>query len=260
MLVQDPTKIEQALNIKDQRFKEGKQYVSIALNLREPFQIEKKFREAIKKLNGKLDCLMLCHGVIKNESILDTNILEWDQMMNLNVRASFQLTSLAIPFLKLTKGCVTILSSNAGKTPIPGSIIFSTSMAMLNMLVETTALETAFFGIRVNAVAPGVTNTQARMKKDSIGFTEMQNRNFLIDASRDVPLQNQINQPAEVAKAMLWLSSNDASFITGEILTIDGGQSLTTNDYPDYLRSLYNSRSQGESLTGQLINKVTGKP
>ena len=131
---------------------------------------------------------------------------------------------------------------------------------MLNMLVETTALETAFFGIRVNAVAPGVTNTQARMKKDSIGFTEMQNRNFLIDASRDVPLQNQINQPAEVAKAMLWLSSNDASFITGEILTIDGGQSLTTNDYPDYLRSLYNSRSQGESLTGQLINKVTGKP
>ena len=92
--------------------------------------------------------------------------------MNLNVRASFQLVSLAVPFLKLSKGCITILSSNAGKAPQPGAIIYSTSMAMVNMLIETTALETAFFGIRVNGVAPGVTNTQARMKKDSIGLTE----------------------------------------------------------------------------------------
>ena len=99
-------------------------------------------------------------------------MLEWDQMMNLNVRASFQLISLAVPFLKLTKGTITALSSNASKAPQPGSLIYSTSMAMLNMLIETTALETAFYGIRVNAVAPGVTNTAARMKKDSLGLTE----------------------------------------------------------------------------------------
>jgi NAD(P)-dependent dehydrogenase (short-subunit alcohol dehydrogenase family) len=86
-------------------------------------------------------------------------MLEWDQMMNLNVRPSFQLISLAVPFLKITKGSITVLSSNAGETPQPGSIIFSTSMSMLNMLVKTTALETSYFGIRVNAVAPGVTNT-----------------------------------------------------------------------------------------------------
>jgi len=60
---------------------------------------------------------LLCHGQIKNESIFDTNMLEWDQMMNLNVRTSFQIISLAIPFLKLTKGSVTVLSSNAGKSP-----------------------------------------------------------------------------------------------------------------------------------------------
>lgn len=66
----------------------------------------------------------------------------------------------------------------------------------------------------------------------------------------DVPLEKQINQPSEVAKAMLWLSSSDASFITGEILTIDGGQSLTSNDYNDYLRMLANSRAQGEGMAG----------
>lgn len=92
--------------------------------------------------------------------------------MNLNVRASFQLTSLATPFLKITKGSVTVLSSSSGESPLPGSIIFSTSMSMVNMLVKTAALETAFHGIRVNAVAPGVTNTAARMKKDSLGLTD----------------------------------------------------------------------------------------
>lgn len=83
-----------------------------------------------------------------------------------------------------------MLSSTAGKSPQPGSIIFSTSMAMVNMLVESTALETSFFGIRVNAVAPGVTNTAARMKKESLGLTEAQNRTFLIESGMDIPLQN----------------------------------------------------------------------
>jgi NAD(P)-dependent dehydrogenase (short-subunit alcohol dehydrogenase family) len=80
--------------------------------------------------------------------------------------------SLAVPFLKLTKGSITVLSSSAGETPQPGSVIFSTSMSMLNMLVKCTALETSFFGIRVNAVAPGVTQTGARTKKESLGFSE----------------------------------------------------------------------------------------
>lgn len=98
-------------------------------------------------------------------------MLEWDQMMNLNVRTHFQLISLAAPFLKITKGSATILSSSAGENPMPGSIIYSTSMSMLNMLVKCAALETAFHGIRINAVAPGVTATQARTKKESLGFT-----------------------------------------------------------------------------------------
>lgn len=182
------TKVDIALNIKNQAFLNGNKYAAIALNLKEPYQIEKKFREAITMLQGHVDCLMLCHGTINNESIFEANMLTWDSTMNLNVRASFQLVSLAIPFLKLSKGCITVLSSNAGKTPQPGSIVYSTSMAMVNMLIETTALETSFFGIRVNGVAPGVTNTQARMKKDSLGLTEAQNRTFLLEAGIDVPL------------------------------------------------------------------------
>ena len=62
MLVQDPTKVEAALNIRDSRFKSGVNYVPVALNLKEPYQIEKKFRQAVKLLGGRLDALFLCHG------------------------------------------------------------------------------------------------------------------------------------------------------------------------------------------------------
>jgi hypothetical protein len=58
---------------------------------------------------------------------------------------------------------------------------------------------------------------------------------------------------------MLWLASNDASFVTGEILTIDGGQSLTTDNYGDYLRLLQAQRNAGEGLAGQLLGGFTAK-
>jgi NAD(P)-dependent dehydrogenase (short-subunit alcohol dehydrogenase family) len=115
-------------------------------------------------------------------------MLEWDSMMNLNVRPHFQLISLATPFLKLSKGNITVLSSSAGESPQPGSVIFSTSMSMLNMLVKCTALETSFMGIRINAVAPGVTYTGARTKKESLGMSEGQNKVFMNEAAADVPL------------------------------------------------------------------------
>lgn len=189
-------------------------------------------------------------------------MLEWDKMMNLNVRASFQLISLATPFLKQSQNpaSITVLSSNAGLVPMPGSIIFSTSMAMVNMLVKNTALEVASQGIRCNAVAPGVTKTAARENKESNFWEDLPenlkldrdrgenevrklNQRYLEEAKKDVPLisrerVHQINDPADVAKAMLWLGSEDASFVTGEILTIDGGQSLTTNSFPDYIPKL----------------------
>ncbi len=175
--------------------------------------------------------LILCHGYIKHESILTTNILQWDEMMNLNVRTNFQLISLAVPFLKkqmekdkitlaakakerdaiklrtangggtdedhkrlrdiaheiegLCKQNIVVLTSSAGDSPQPGALIYSTSMAMLNMLIQCTSLETAYFGIRVNGVAPGVTWTNARKKQESLG-KDFDNDRFLQEAAHMV--------------------------------------------------------------------------
>lgn len=68
MFVQDPTKIDQALKLNDPKIKVGRNYFPISVNMREPYQLEKKFRQAMQTLGGQLDILMLCHGYVKNES------------------------------------------------------------------------------------------------------------------------------------------------------------------------------------------------
>lgn len=171
--------------------------------------------------------------------------------------------SLCVAFMKFSQNnpSITVLSGSAGETPMPGACAFSVSMAMLNMLVKNTALEVAHHGIRVNAVAPGITNTKARESKHSNYYIELSeeqkgdenlakrivhdlNTKFLKEADGMIPLfqgqtlqggeASRLNEASEVAKTMLWLGSEDASFVTGEILVMDGGQSLTTTAYWKY--------------------------
>lgn len=94
--------------------------------------------------------------------------------------------------------------------------------------------------MRCNGVAPGVTKTFARTKIESMTMklSEEENEQFLINAAADVPLEHKLNEAVEVANAIMFLASEDAEFITGEILTIDGGQSLTSDRYDDFSKWL----------------------
>ena len=65
------------------------------------------------------------------------------------------------------------------------------------------------------------------------------------EAAQDVPLNGEINDPKDVANAILFLASSHSSFTTGEILVVDGGQSLTTNAYPDYMKFLTEMKGEG---------------
>jgi NAD(P)-dependent dehydrogenase (short-subunit alcohol dehydrogenase family) len=123
-------------------------------------------------LEGPPDHLFLCHGLVDEKMLIDTNLLQWDKIINLNLRSSFHLISLTVAFMKFSQNhpSITVLSGSAGITPVPGACAFSVSMAMLNMLVKNTALEVGHIGIRVNAVAPGVTITKARESKESDYF------------------------------------------------------------------------------------------
>ena len=96
----------------------------------------------LRNFDGKIDAIFFCHGVINFMGGIDGNLPEWD-------------LSISIPFLRMTKGTATVLSSSAGEKPWPGHAIYNSAMASLNMLVRCAALENANHGVRINAIAPG---------------------------------------------------------------------------------------------------------
>ena len=138
------------------------------------------------------------------------------------------LISLSTPFLKLTKGNIVAISSLESFIPTKNSFLNTTTKCMVNMIIQNAALELAPFGIRVNGVAPGITDTNFRMEEFDEPKIENNNR-YNKDKGYENLLDKNIIQPEDVVDTMLFLGSNDAGFITGEIIKIDNGYSLNHN-------------------------------
>jgi len=94
-------------------------------------------------MKGKLDCVFFCHGQINYMGGIDANIPDWDRIQKINVRSTMHILSICMPFLRMTQGSATVLSSSAGEKPWPGHTIYNTAMASLNMMVRCAALENA---------------------------------------------------------------------------------------------------------------------
>jgi NAD(P)-dependent dehydrogenase (short-subunit alcohol dehydrogenase family) len=101
---------------------------------------------------------------------------------------------MSVPFLKDSKGCVVNVSASAGTTPEPGALVFSVSKSMVNMLTKCAALELGGFGIRVNAVAPGFTDTPARKTPGevSMGMADKDYNALKENVAAAVPLANEV--------------------------------------------------------------------
>ena len=184
-----------------------------------------KFTDIMMKLGGKLDILFLCHGEYYQAEYMNTEIRDYDRLVNINTRPVMLLISLATPFLKLTKGNVVVISSLESFIPTKNSFLNTTTKCMVNMIIQNSALELASFGIRVNGIAPGITDTNFRLEEfdepkieNNDLFNKKKGYENLMDPS--------IIQPEDVVDTMLFLGCDDAGFITGEIIKIDNGYGL----------------------------------
>ena len=218
-LVHNMNKINPDLNnyIKNEKLK----YIQLELNDKD--KITDKFKESIFFLKGKLDILILCHGKFFGGDFRKIKTDNFDQNLNINVRANFHLLSLAVPFLKITKGNVVMISSMETKIVEKGSFLHALSKSMINSLVENSALELASFGIRINAVAPSFVKSNYRIT--SI-MRENDNEEYLNQMKEYSLLEKRISGPEEISDAILFLASNEANFMTGEIMTVDCGFEL----------------------------------
>jgi NAD(P)-dependent dehydrogenase (short-subunit alcohol dehydrogenase family) len=172
---------------------------------------------------GRLDVLVNAAGHISSGTIETTALSAWDAMMNVNLRAPFQLMQLCTPHLIATKGNVVNISSVTGLRSFPGVLAYCVSKSGLDQLTRCAALELAPKGVRVNAVNPGVVVTQIHKRG---GMNEETYASFLEHSRTTHPL-GRVGEPSEIADLVMFLASEKASWITGATYSIDGGRALT---------------------------------
>ena len=172
---------------------------------------------------GAIHILVNAAGILVPGSIENTTLAAWDETMNVNLRAVFHLMSLAVPHLVAVRGNIVNVSSVVGLRAFPGILAYCAGKAALDQLTRCAALELASQGVRVNAVNPGVVETEAHV---SGGMQPAAYSQFLERSRATHPL-GRIAQPEEIAELIAFLVSAKASWITGVTYSIDGGRALT---------------------------------
>lgn len=172
---------------------------------------------------GALDGLVNAAGVLGNGSVRDTPTSEWERMMDVNVTGVMQVTRAAAAALESSKGSVVNVSSVAGIRPYGGLAAYCVSKAAVEMYTRCAALDFAPAGVRVNAVAPGVVVTELHTVTGAVADYAA----FLERGKLTHPI-GRVGQADEVAALVLFLLSDEAGWITGASMSIDGGRALAS--------------------------------
>lgn len=194
----------------------------IKADLSSSAEAERAVNETVKTFGG-LDVLVSAAGHITSGTIENTSLEAWDEMMNVNVRAAFQLMQKALPSLIERRGNIVNVSSVTGLRAFPGVLAYCVSKAALDQLTRCAALELAAKGVRVNAVNPGVVVTEIHKRG---GMSDEAYAAFLEHSKTTHPL-GRTGRPEEIAALVLFLASDEASWITGATYSIDGGRAQT---------------------------------
>jgi NAD(P)-dependent dehydrogenase (short-subunit alcohol dehydrogenase family) len=189
------------------------------IDLEDVAQIPELVRETVTRL-GRIDILVNNAGVEFGGAFFEVTPEEWDRHLNINLRAGFFVTQEVAAWMKDHGGgvVVNIASQEGGLVFSPRFIPYSASKAGVRGMTGAMAAALAPHGIRVNAVAPGWTNTS--MSKAGADPLEKAMR------LRQIPL-NRAGEPSDIAEAVLYLASPQAGYITGQVLAVDGGRTLS---------------------------------
>ncbi|CAG2111329.1 unnamed protein product [Medioppia subpectinata] len=170
----------------------------------------------------KLDILVNNGGKVVHNSIYDSHLMDsYDEVMATNLRSVVYLTHLCAPHLEKTRGNIVNISSVVGLKPFPNSFLFCMSKAALDMFGKCLALELGPKGIRVNTINPGPVRINFG-KTLALGQTREQYDEFMDERAKSVPL-GRVGDPIDIANAVLFLASDESSFVTGSNILSDGG-------------------------------------
>jgi NAD(P)-dependent dehydrogenase (short-subunit alcohol dehydrogenase family) len=170
---------------------------------------------------GGLDGLVNAAGVLGNGGVLDVEDAEWDRVLDTNLRALHLMTRAAAPELIKRKGAVVNLSSVAGPRPYANLLAYCVSKSAVDTYTRCAALDLAPHGVRVNAVNPGVVVTELHTVTKAVADYPA-----FLERGKTTHALGRVGQADEIAALIAYLLSDEASWITGACMPIDGGRGL----------------------------------
>lgn len=175
--------------------------------------------QQVEELWGGLDVLVNSAGIYIEGAIEDMHEEQIAAVLDINVKGTYYLSQIAVPLLKKSRGNIVNVASDAGVHGNYYCSLYCASKGAVVMFTKALALELAGFGVRVNAIAPGDILTPLTEKQ----LAETENKEEALREMASVYPLGRIGTPLEAAVAIKFLASEDAGFITGTILNVDGG-------------------------------------
>ncbi|MCI0637678.1 MAG: 3-oxoacyl-[acyl-carrier-protein] reductase [Gemmataceae bacterium] len=173
--------------------------------------------EIVEKTLGAINILVNNAGIIHDDLFIRLEPKDWESVLQTNLGGTFNFTkAVAYSMMRQRKGRIINISSVAAEHTNPGQTNYAASKGAINSFTRALAVELASRGVTVNAIAPGFVETE---------MTEAV-RNKAGDIIKKMIPMRRLGQADDIAKAAVFLASDDASYITGQVLIVDGGISL----------------------------------
>jgi meso-butanediol dehydrogenase/(S,S)-butanediol dehydrogenase/diacetyl reductase len=186
---------------------------AIHCDISNPDQVSRMIADA-REAMGRIDTLVNNAGVADFGPIEHTDFARWRHIMSVNLDGTFLCSQAAIPALKETRGSIVNIASISGLRASTLRVAYGTSKAAVIHLTKQQAAELGEYGIRANCVAPGPVRTKLAMAVHS---------QEIIDAYHDAIPLNRYGTEREIAEVIVFLASERASYVTGQVVASDGG-------------------------------------
>ena len=208
---------ERGQSLASQLQQQGHEILFIASDIGNKIEVDAVIKQVIAQY-GRLDVLVSNAGIFKAAPFLEVSESDFDEVLRVNLKGAFLMGQAAARVMKdQGGGAIVHMSSVNGVLAIPEIASYNVSKGGLNQLTRAMALALADDGIRVNAVAPGTIATELASKAV---LTSEDARNKILGRT---PMKR-LGDPSEVAHVVAFLASDAASYMTGEVITVDGGR------------------------------------